>query len=258
MANHPKTKSLPFHTLISRTTQKNRTGVLSPTVIKSLPNDLLTEVLAKVAASSYVDLVQAKLATKQFLEASKDRYIFQHVSLGNFENHLWNNSPEFWSFIETCNNNENPESLYRKGMLEFFTHCKEASGLAYLKLSAQKGYVDACYVCSVILYASKAKDEGFEFLKNHEAKLRNKMAECRWRVKRFVSYLWIKNRISSSGEDPNDRKCDKNINCRVNERRNSWDWKDEDDYYGEYTCEKCKWNNEVFRFCKMLRTGRYS
>lgn len=161
--------------------------------------------------------------------------------------------------METCNNSENPESLYRKGMLEFFTHCKEASGMAYLKRSAQKGYVDACYVFGVILYASNLKDEGLEFLKNNEVKLGNKMIECRQRVKEFVSYIWIKNKISlSEGDSSYGRKCDKNINCRVNEKINVWDSKDEDDYYGKYTCEECKWNNEVLRFCKMLRTGRFS
>lgn len=226
-------------------------------VIKSLPNDLLIEVLAKVAASSYIDLIQAKLATKDFLEASNDGYVFRHVSLRNFRKLLWNNSPEFWSFIENCNNNENPESLYRKGMLEFFTHCREASGLGYLKLSAQKGYVDACYVYGIIMYASNVKDDGLKYLKNCEMKLEYKMSECRRRVKSFVWCLWVNNKICLS--ENGERYCSnvKN-NCMINEKRKGWDWNDEDDYYGEHACEECKWNGEVFRFCNMLRTGGYS
>ena len=61
----------------------------SPSTIESLPNDLLIEVLAKGAAFSFTDLVQAKLATKDFLEASSHGYIFQHASLGNFQKLLW-------------------------------------------------------------------------------------------------------------------------------------------------------------------------
>ncbi|XP_038891683.1 putative F-box protein At1g67623 [Benincasa hispida] len=232
----------------------------SPSVIKSLPNDLLIEVLAKVAASSYTDLVQAKLATKDFLEVSNEGYIFRHVSLGNFSKLLWNNSPEFWSLIETCNNNENPESLYRKGMLEFFTHCREASGLGYLKRSAEKDYMDACYVYGVVLYATNLKEEGLQFLRNCEAKLGNKMSECRRRVKEFVWCLWIKNKVSLSEKEFGGRRYCSNViknNCLINEKRNGWDWKDEDDHYGEHTCEECKWKGEVSRFCNMLRTGAY-
>ncbi|KAE8648647.1 hypothetical protein Csa_009058 [Cucumis sativus] len=254
MANQLKRKSEPsFNSQISTRTKK-MCRPFSSSLIVSLPNDLLIEVLAKVAASSYIDLVQAKLATKLFLHASNDGYIFQHVSLENksFRNLLWNNTPQSRSFMETLNNNENPESLYRKGTMEFFSHGKEASGLSYLKQSAQKGYVDACYVYGVVMYAANLKEEGVEYLKMCEAKLGNKMAECRRRVKEFVWYFWIKNRISMSKEI-----CS-NVNCKVNERSNGWDWKDEDDYYGEHTCEQCKWSNEVLRFCNMLRRGGYS
>ncbi|XP_022957270.1 putative F-box protein At1g67623 [Cucurbita moschata] len=146
---------MPFisEKLEDRSTMDNQNGAFyaSPLAIESLPNDLLIEVLAKVAAFSFTHLVQAKLATKDFLEASSHGYIFQHASLGNFQKLLWNNSIEFWSFMEKCNNNENPETLYRKGMLEFFTHCREAFGMTYLKLSAQKGYPKACYVYGIIL-----------------------------------------------------------------------------------------------------------
>uniref|UniRef100_A0A9I9D2C5 At2g35280-like TPR domain-containing protein n=1 Tax=Cucumis melo TaxID=3656 RepID=A0A9I9D2C5_CUCME len=256
MANQFKRKSKSLNYQISTRSTKMMCKPLSSSLIVSLPNDLLIEVLAKVASSSYVDLVRAKLATKLFLHASNDRYIFRHVSLKNesFRNLLWNNTPEFWSFVETCNNNENPESLYRKGMLEFFTHCNEASGLACLKLSAQKGYVDACYVYGVVLYAADLVDEGLAYLKMCEVKLGNKMAECRRRVKEFVWYFWVKNKISIQSKT----LCNNRTKCRVNERRDGWDWKDEDDYYGEHTCEECKWKNEVSRFCNMLRSGGYS
>ncbi|XP_022990364.1 putative F-box protein At1g67623 [Cucurbita maxima] len=259
MAGSLKRKSQSLGSHISRKTKTARLSA-SPPAIESLPNDLLIEILAKVAASSYTDLVQAKLATKKFLEASSHNYIFQHASLENFHKLLWNNSTEFWSFMEKCNNNGNPETLYRKGMLEFFTHCREASGMTYLKMSAQKGYSEACYVYGIILYATSMEDEGVKFLKICEEKLGFKLAECRRRVKEFVRHLWVKNKISVQEKYSNDRRgCENVIKncCKKNVRRIGWDWNDEDNYYGENTCEACKWNGEVLRFCNMLRTGSY-
>ncbi|XP_023549459.1 putative F-box protein At1g67623 [Cucurbita pepo subsp. pepo] len=259
MAGSLKRKSQALDSQISRTTKMARFNDFPPT-IESLPNDLLIEVLAKVAAFSFTDLVQAKLATKEFLKASSHGYIFQHASLRNFQKLIWNNNPEFWSFMEKCNNNGNPETLYQKGMLEFFTHCREASGLAYLKLSAQKGYPETCYVYGIILYAASLEDEGVKFLKICEAKLGFKLAECRRRVKEFVRYLWVKNKISLPEKDSSDQRgCESVVKncCKKNVRRIGWDGNDEDDYYREHTCEACKWNEEVSRFCNMLRTGSY-
>ncbi|XP_023549573.1 F-box protein At2g35280-like [Cucurbita pepo subsp. pepo] len=259
MAGSLKRKSQVLGSQISRTIKMARFSA-SPPPIESLPNDLLIEVLAKVAACSFTDLVHAKLATKKFLEASSHNYIFQHASLENFHKLLWNNSKEFWSFMEKCNNNGNPETLYRKGMLEFFTHCREASGMAYLKLSAQKGYPDACYVYGIILYATSMEDEGVKFLKICEEKLEFKLAECRRRIKEFVCYLWVESKIYVLENDSSDRRsCESVIKncCKKNVRRIGWDRNDEDDYYGEHTCQACKWNGEVLRFCNMLRTGSY-
>ncbi|XP_022990439.1 uncharacterized protein LOC111487294 [Cucurbita maxima] len=162
--------------------------------------------------------------------------------------------------MESCNNNGNPEILYRKGMLEFFTHYREASGMTYLKLYAQKGYSETCYVYDIILYATSLEDEGVKFLKICEAKLGLKRAECRRRVKEFVCNLWVKNNIPLSEKDFGDRReCESVVKntCKKNVRRIRWDGNDGDDYYGEHTCEACKWNEEVLRFCNMLRTGSY-
>lgn len=226
--------------------------------INLLPEDLLIEILAKVAASSLTNLFNAKLVTKNFLKASENGYIFRHASLKNFSNLLWGNNDKFWSFMENCNKNGNSEALYKKGMLEFFTHCKEASGLDNLKVAAQKGHVEASYVYGVILYLTSSKQEGLEFLKRCEAKLGGQMVECRRRVKEFVGEIWINNKIFLPENDSSDQKSCSCVIKKNKVRNNGWDCIDEDDSYGEGTCEACKWNGEVLRFCNMLRTGNYN
>ncbi|XP_023549317.1 putative F-box protein At1g67623 [Cucurbita pepo subsp. pepo] len=214
MADFLKQKSQTLDSQISRTTKRARFSAC-PSTIESLPNDLLIEILAKVAAYSIKDLVHAKLATKEFLKASNHDYIFQHASTGNFRTLRWKIDPEFWSFMGKCVNNGNPEALYRSGMLEFFSQCREANGMKYLKLSAQKDYLEACYVYGIILYTKNLEDEGVKFLKICEEKLGFKMAHCRHKVEEFVYHLWIRNKIFLPKKDSSDQMGSKSMvkNC---------------------------------------------
>jgi hypothetical protein len=47
------------------------------------PNDMLTEVLTKVASSSFTDLFKAKLTCRDFCELVEEDHIFQQASLEN-------------------------------------------------------------------------------------------------------------------------------------------------------------------------------
>ncbi|KAG7031908.1 hypothetical protein SDJN02_05950, partial [Cucurbita argyrosperma subsp. argyrosperma] len=108
-------------------------------------------------------------------------------------------------------------------MLKFFTHGREASGMAYLKLSAQKSYLEACYVYGIILYPTSLEDAGVKFLKICE------------------------NKISLLEEDFGGRRNCKSVvknSCKKKVKRIRWDGNDGDDYYGEHACEACKWNEE--------------
>ncbi|KAI3741099.1 hypothetical protein L1987_58766 [Smallanthus sonchifolius] len=85
---------------------------------KSLPQDLLVDVLARVASSSFTDVFNAKLSCKDFPESTKDDYIFQCISIDKFPlTHWFPPSEQVLSFLTHCFNSE---SLLRKGMIDYF------------------------------------------------------------------------------------------------------------------------------------------
>ncbi|XP_022139208.1 putative F-box protein At1g67623 [Momordica charantia] len=229
--------------------------------INSLPRDILVEILAKVAASSFSDLYNAKLANKDFLGAAMDGHVLHHVLLRDLPVFSWWHGPKFSSFIENCVKAGNPEALFRMGMIQFFCRNEEASGLANLKASGEKGHVEAAYVYGVILYRQSKGEAGAEFLRRCESRGGERMTECRRRIKWFVWGMWVKNksflREDKEYLDRRRQSCCFEKECHMIKMM-GWDWTDEANCYGDDTCERCKWNGEVSRFSNMLRTGGYN
>ncbi|KVI05759.1 hypothetical protein Ccrd_015936 [Cynara cardunculus var. scolymus] len=96
---------------------KSAVGKQRRPVVGSLPGDLLIDVLARVASSSFTDLFNAKLSCRDFLGAAEDEYIFQHVSIDKFPViHWFPPSDELLSFLNQCIDKGNPEAMFRQGM----------------------------------------------------------------------------------------------------------------------------------------------
>ncbi|KAJ7979073.1 F-box protein [Quillaja saponaria] len=121
--------------------EKNR---IAP--INSLPNELLQQVLARVAATSFSDIYNAKLSCKAFLGAAEDDFIFEHISMDKFPRNSWDPSNKVFSFLKRCLQSGNAEALYRKGMMDYFSDLQIESGRECLKRAAQKGHMEAKYV----------------------------------------------------------------------------------------------------------------
>ncbi|GLT69072.1 hypothetical protein SLA2020_412520 [Shorea laevis] len=96
--------------------------------IKSLPNDLLMEVLAKVASASFTDLFKAKLSCKDFYRLAEDDYVFQHVSLKEFPL-VWCTREELLYFLRRCKESGNPDALFREGIYGYFSSKNPKPGL---------------------------------------------------------------------------------------------------------------------------------
>jgi hypothetical protein len=54
---------------------KRQKNDASMSIVKALPNDLLVDIVGKVASGSIVDLCKIKLSCKEFLSASEDRSV---------------------------------------------------------------------------------------------------------------------------------------------------------------------------------------
>ncbi|KAI3855706.1 hypothetical protein MKX03_022659 [Papaver bracteatum] len=76
-------------------------------MIKSIPHEVLTEILAKLDLISFC---------KFFHEAAQDDFILRHASLDELPVIQWTSKAEVAPFLKRCENAQNPEVLYRQGM----------------------------------------------------------------------------------------------------------------------------------------------
>ncbi|XP_026411145.1 uncharacterized protein LOC113306420 [Papaver somniferum] len=82
--------------------------------IKSVPREVFTEILAKVASASLADHFNANQSCKLFHEAGCDNLIFQHASVEELPITQWYPKPEVSTFLKQCEEAQNPEVLYRQ------------------------------------------------------------------------------------------------------------------------------------------------
>ncbi|XP_057444321.1 putative F-box protein At1g67623 [Lotus japonicus] len=216
--------------------------------IRSLPRDLLVEVIASVASHSFIDLHNLKKCSKDLLDATEDNYVWQRVSLETFPLVQWHPNDKKLSFLERCKRSKNIESLYREGLREYFNHGK-IDGLDTLKAAAQKGHKEAKYVYGMISLCSQddaSRKQGLEhmrFLRNSKS-----VVSSRKKVKFFLGSLW-KNATVARNESP---LCNFKNTCQGWRVKNDkWVLLEEDDD-DISSCKYCRWDHELNFFYKML------
>ncbi|XP_073314551.1 putative F-box protein At1g67623 [Primulina huaijiensis] len=110
-------------------------GKIQPIVsrFEILPNELVGEVLAPVAASSVIDIINAKSSCKTFKEIGEDSHVYHHMSLDKKFIDSWTPlSEEQQVFLNKCWKSENPELLYRQAISDFFKRADIESACKYL------------------------------------------------------------------------------------------------------------------------------
>nr|XP_043608534.1 putative F-box protein At1g67623 [Erigeron canadensis] len=218
-------------------------------VVGSLPEDLLIDVLGRVASSSFTDLFNAKLCCRDFLGAAEDESIFQHVSIDKFPViHWFPPSNELLLFLNRCIDKGNPEAMFRQGMIEFFSLARIETGLEYLKKASEKGHVEATYVYGMILLSrgGQSSQQGLNILNSMKISRSKylKIRECRAKIKAVIREMWINNSISLN-----------EVGCNCEERNKIYIKKrkfDEEEDIDVLSCDACGWYREVISFCKIV------
>ncbi|XXG49160.1 hypothetical protein AAC387_Pa02g3420 [Persea americana] len=124
--------------------------------ILSLPHEMLASILASVASSSIIDLVDAKLVCKQFSEAALDYLVFKRVTLETIPSTSWTErSPQKSYFLKHCEEAKNPDALYNLGMYHYFSYRDFELGYNLLKNSADSGHLPSIYALGMILVSEK-------------------------------------------------------------------------------------------------------
>ncbi|XP_065874650.1 putative F-box protein At1g67623 [Euphorbia lathyris] len=226
-----------------------------------LPIELLSDILARVASTSCTDLFNAKSTCKEWFKGASEDYVYEHVSIDSLPViPCRNTSKPVVSFLEKCIQVGNPESLFRQGMVDYFSHSKPDSGLEYLRKASDKGHLEAKYVYGIILvcYGGKFREQGLKLVGDLKYEL---VDECRENVRKVVQPIWKRNFIVEAGEENELRLRRRNCGCKERSprmKKKSMGWRDVEEFDDGVSCNGCLWDTEATRFCGMLRTGRFS
>ncbi|XP_059302406.1 putative F-box protein At1g67623 [Lycium ferocissimum] len=228
--------------------------------IESLPNELLTEIVARVASFSFKSYINAKLSCKVFHEVANERYVYQNATLVDFPLlNLWLKPKQekinkITSFLELCRECGNTEALYRKGVMDLFRNDRPELALELVKRAAKGGHIGAFYVIGIIMVfmGGDFKRKGVILIGNMKKTrpLRKITRECRKKLVKILRNIWVLNPLVY-GERPT---CCTIQHQRI--RKNGWpvdsDDEDEDkDIY--FRCDACNCDAEIAYIFAVLR-----
>ncbi|KAK9103170.1 hypothetical protein Sjap_020424 [Stephania japonica] len=212
----------------------------------TVSNDVITEILARVASSSLPDLCSLRCANKLLHGLADDIYVFKHVSMERIPPiPWWPFSVDALSFLQRCLQSHNPEALYRLGMIEFFNKVQFKAGVALLERATSFSHDGATYVLGMILLCGEDEESrlhGIDVLDELEEALHRrsrcgyKISDCRKKCQRILSSMWVKCSLRQQ-----EHACENG--CKRNSGR-GWD---ADDCNG-FNCKSCKWDYELKLF----------
>ncbi|KAI3963618.1 hypothetical protein MKW92_036651 [Papaver armeniacum] len=223
-------------------------------MIKSIPHEVLTEILAKVASSSLVDHLNVNQTCKFFHEAAQDDFILRHASLDELPVIQWTSKAEVASFLKRCEHAQNPEVLYRQGMVEFFYNNQIELGRELLQRSSNSGHTVATYVLGIIFLDSGDHQSilrGRELLNriltkrsNNKTSRGEDVEACRKKSRRVIRQLWVNNSLN-----PSQSQACNSSRCTTGQKNvNGWS----SNYEDMSDCEICRCNREFSHFTKMV------
>ncbi|KAH7542344.1 hypothetical protein FEM48_Zijuj02G0063500 [Ziziphus jujuba var. spinosa] len=102
-------------TMMKRKRRYQEALELEPPAFSHFPNELATEILARLVSSSQIDYFNTKKCCKSFNKVGEDDYVYRHMSLGKLKHIAWERRNEVKKFYNTCKKSGHPEVLYEEG-----------------------------------------------------------------------------------------------------------------------------------------------
>ncbi|KAK4736106.1 hypothetical protein R3W88_010367 [Solanum pinnatisectum] len=194
--------------------------------IESLPNELLIDIVARVASFSFKNFINVKLSCKVLNEISNERYVYQKAILVDFPiDPSWQKDKE----------EKIKKSYFFHGM-DFFKNDRPELAVELLKQPAKGGHIGACI--GVMLIGNMKETET----------LRKVTRECRKSLEEILKNIWVKNPLFL-GERPT--RCTIQHQHRV--RRNGWPL-DSDDEHVNFHCHACSCDVKIAYIISVLPT----
>ncbi|XP_075085187.1 F-box protein At2g35280-like [Nicotiana tabacum] len=247
-----------------RRNNKDTKEKFSSSNIESLPNELLTEVVARVASCSFKSYINIKLSCKVFHEIAKERYVYQNATMADFpiepswERNKQEKINKLTSFMELCRESGNTEALYRKGVMDLFKNERTEVAKELLKKAANGGHLGALYVIGIIMIfmGGDVKEKGVMLIGGMKKRepLRTIARDCRKSLIEILENIWVKN-PHVLGQRP--------TRCTLQHQRSrtngwsSWPPIDSDDEDADFHCDACICDVEIAHVISALPAYSY-
>nr|GMC65787.1 putative F-box protein At1g67623 [Ipomoea batatas]GMC65789.1 putative F-box protein At1g67623 [Ipomoea batatas]GMD89918.1 putative F-box protein At1g67623 [Ipomoea batatas]GME01287.1 putative F-box protein At1g67623 [Ipomoea batatas]GME17553.1 putative F-box protein At1g67623 [Ipomoea batatas] len=185
-----------------RTHAKTTSSNVVSSSIHSLPQELVVEILAKVAAHSWDDLFNARLSCKRWNDLDDEDFVYKHMSLAKLPIVKWKPETEESKkkrclFFQKCLDAGNLEALYRKGLVDYLGgKGAEDDALGYLKKAANAGHIASQYaVCIILIFlGSEHKENGIRMLSEMMSKeSREDIRTAREKLGDIINLTWLNN-----------------------------------------------------------------
>ncbi|XP_074361617.1 putative F-box protein At1g67623 [Apium graveolens] len=218
-------------------------------ILDSVPKELLVEIVARVAASSFDDLFNIKFSCRTLNNSVDvdDKYITRHVSLEKFHVIPWtsNKQAEQAIFLDRCISSGNPEALYRHGIVQYFEKTEINSGIECLRRAANLGHLEAMYVLGIILilHGGEDKEKGMKIITDmKKSQTRNKVKEIREKFSRTLKLMWVNNTMVVGQRRP--RCC--TVHRDAKSKFHLWN------KFADLDCEACCCDQEIINLWEIV------
>ncbi|KEH35004.1 hypothetical protein MtrunA17_Chr3g0116531 [Medicago truncatula] len=239
----------------------NETAIIS--LVEALPDELLANIVGKVATFSMADLFKTTLSCKDFCKALEDPHVYQHAALDKFAliPLAWFTSEKETMFLSRCREMGNLEIIYREGMVQYFSTLMVNLGFDNLKNAALGGHHEAKYVYSMLLMANAENGEerklGFDLFGELKNSSCISLVSCRKRVQSFIKSMWLRNSVVVQNQELSlccSSTCQSGGGTeKVVKKHSLWRQIDEFDNDVSFSCKYCDGNHELGLFCKLFQ-----
>lgn len=134
------------------------------TKLEQLPEEILTEIMSRVAKQSRSQLCNAMEASRKLAKAAKNEKVYKSINLRPLAVHPLAAKRRYKDLMAKTLAHGNAEAHYIKGILEYLHRDNIDVGLQHLKEAADGSYTDSIYLYGIIMLCRGQMEEGKTYL----------------------------------------------------------------------------------------------
>lgn len=154
-------------------------------LLESLPQDLLGEILSRVGSASVQAIAPCLTVSKTISSAVEDQRVFKEL---NIRHQAINPMVTFYRWehrMAKCLSYNHPVAHYVEGIKQFFVYDNRTDGLFHLRKSAEGLYDNGTYLYSMVLLCTGNIAEGKTVLRSLGWEASRQRANRAWRAVRM-------------------------------------------------------------------------